>query len=79
MDVADLKPTLLLALAIFLASAPNPDSKAIMEMTANFIVPKSERALQASELAAEPTLTPAREARLTAVNSDENQALSPDA
>ncbi|KAA9130810.1 hypothetical protein F3N42_10585 [Marinihelvus fidelis] len=51
MDVAnDLKPTLLLALAIFLASAPNPDSDAIKEMTANFIVPKHDSALQASEI-----------------------------
>ena len=47
----DLKPTLLLALALFLASAPNPDAAAIAEMTANFIVPKNEHALHASMLA----------------------------
>lgn len=78
MDVLDLKPTLLLALAIFLASAPNPDSKAIMEMTANFIVPKSERALQASELQAEVETPVVREALLTAVNANPNQP-SPEA
>jgi len=46
----DIKPILLLAMALFLVSAPDPDSRAIAEMTANFIVPSSERALQAAEL-----------------------------
>ena len=50
MDIKDLKPTLLLALAFFMASAPNPDSEAIAEMTAGFIVPASETALQADML-----------------------------
>lgn len=44
------KPTLILALAFFFASAPNPDAEAIAEMTANFIVPSNEFNLQASEL-----------------------------
>ena len=48
------KPTIILAIAIFMASAPNPDAEAIAEMTANFIVPASEYNLQASELPARP-------------------------
>ena len=55
MDISkDLKPTLLLALAFFMVSAPNPDSAVIAEMTANFIVPKNEYPLQAAELATRP-------------------------
>ena len=46
----DIKPTVLLAMAIFLVSAPDPDSRAIAEMTANFIVPSDAHALQAAEL-----------------------------
>jgi len=45
----DLKPTLLLALAFFMVSAPNPDSDVIAEMTANFIVPQHAHPLQAAE------------------------------
>ena len=45
----DIKPVLVLAMALFLVSAPDPDSRAIAEMTANFIVPSDERALQAAE------------------------------
>ena len=45
------KPTLILALAFFFASAPNPDAAAIAEITANFIVPSNEFNLHASELA----------------------------
>ncbi len=50
METKDLKPTLLLALAFFLASAPNPDAEAIAEMTAGFVTPQSETALQADML-----------------------------
>ena len=46
----DLKPTLLLALAFFMASAPNPDANAIAEMTAGFITPDNPHALHADEL-----------------------------
>lgn len=46
------KPTIILAIAIFMASAPNPDADAVAEMTANFIVPASEYNLQAAELPA---------------------------
>ncbi len=46
----DLKPTLLLALAFFMASAPNPDAEAVAEMTAGFIVPDNPHALHADEL-----------------------------
>jgi len=48
------KPTLILALAFFMVSAPNPDSDAIAEMTANFIVPKNEFALNANDRALRP-------------------------
>ena len=55
MDIKkDIKPTLLLALAFFMASAPNPDSDAVAEMTANFIVPQNQHALHASELPLRP-------------------------
>jgi len=57
----DLKPTLLLAMAFFMASAPNPDSAVIAEMTANFIVPKHEYPLQASELTTRPEVASVRE------------------
>ncbi len=51
MDRKDLKPTLLLALMIFLISAPAPDRDVIMEASQNFIVPNQETSLQASDLA----------------------------
>jgi len=52
MDIRkDIKPTLLLALAFFMISAPNPDAEAIAEMTAGFIVPDNQHVLQAAELA----------------------------
>lgn len=55
MDIKrDIKPTLLLALAFFMVSAPNPDADAVAEMTANFIVPKNQHALQAAELPQRP-------------------------
>lgn len=48
------KPTLLLGLAIFLASAPNPDSEAVAELTANFIVPARTHVLEAARQPDEP-------------------------
>ncbi len=36
-----MKPTLIMATALFLLSAPPPDARDIAEMTANFIVPAS--------------------------------------
>jgi hypothetical protein len=48
------KPTMLLGLAFFLASAPNPDSQAVAEITANFIVPERSHVLEASETTASP-------------------------
>lgn len=55
MDIRkDIKPTLLLALAFFMAGAPNPDADAIAEMTAGFIVPKNQHALQAADLPERP-------------------------
>lgn len=50
----DIKPTLLLALAIFMVSAPNPDADAIAEMTAGFIVPENQHALHAAETPRRP-------------------------
>lgn len=59
--MSDGKLTLLLATALFLVSAPEPDSRTIAEMTANFIVPADERALQAAEL---PNPLPASESQI---------------
>lgn len=56
-DVEMDKPTLILALAFFFASAPNPDAEAIAEITANFIVPSNEFNLQAAELVGRPDET----------------------
>lgn len=53
--MSDTKPTLLLATALFLISAPQPDSRTIAELTHNFIVPVDERALQASEAGPSPS------------------------
>lgn len=44
-----MKATLLLALAIFLVTAPAPDAETVKEMTANFVVLESEDALQAAQ------------------------------
>lgn len=49
-----MKTTLLLAIALFLISAPAPDAETIAEMTAQFIVLDDSHALQAAE-ADEPT------------------------
>lgn len=65
--MSDGKLTLLLATALFLASAPQPDSRTIAEITANFIVPTDERALQAAELA-KPL--PASESLVTQAGGD---------
>ena len=51
MDIKrDIKPTLLLALAFFMVSAPNPDAEAIAEITGGFIVPEHAYTLSADEL-----------------------------
>ena len=51
MDIKrDIKPTLLLALAFFMVSAPNPDAEAIAEITGGFIVPEHAFLLSADEL-----------------------------
>ena len=44
-----MKSTVLLALALFLISAPAPDSSDIAQMTQNFIVPEQLLGLEASE------------------------------
>lgn len=44
-----LKPTLLLATAIFLITAPAPDADDIAEMTAGFVVPDAHASLLADE------------------------------
>jgi hypothetical protein len=46
-----MKSTVLLTTAIFLISAPSPDSKAIAEISAGFLSPSSESGLMAAELA----------------------------
>ena len=44
-----MKSTILLTTALFLASAPAPDSKTISEVSAGFLSPTSEHGLMASE------------------------------
>lgn len=51
-DSTMLKPTLLLATALFLVCAPAPDAKVIAELSANFIVTNNH----AARIAAEPEL-----------------------
>jgi hypothetical protein len=46
-----MKSTVLLTTAIFLISAPSPDSKTITEISAGFLSPSSESGLMAAELA----------------------------
>ena len=48
-----MKTTLLLATALFLVSAPSPDSDAISEFTAGFLAPTDDRGLMAAELVAD--------------------------
>lgn len=45
-----LKPTLVLAAAIFMMMAPAPDARDITEMTAGFIVPDAHASLLADEM-----------------------------
>ena len=49
-----MKSTILLTTALFLASAPAPDSKTISEISAGFLAPKGEHGLMAAE--SEPNL-----------------------
>jgi hypothetical protein len=46
-----MKSIILMTTAIFLASAPTPDSKTISEMSAGFLSIPSETALSAAEVA----------------------------
>jgi hypothetical protein len=46
----DMKSTILLTTALFLASAPSPDSKAISELSAGFLSPASDQGLMAAGL-----------------------------
>ena len=50
-EVPEMKSTILLAVALFLISAPEPDAKDIAEMTSNFIVPRESSKLMAYEYA----------------------------
>jgi hypothetical protein len=43
-----IKPTLILATLLFLIVAPEPDSRDIAEMSANFLVPENHSVLLAS-------------------------------
>ena len=43
-----MKSTILLTTALFLASAPSPDSKAVSEFSAGFLSPASEHGLMAA-------------------------------
>jgi hypothetical protein len=56
-----MKSTILLTTAIFLASAPAPDSRTISEISAGFLSPKNDHGLMAAEsrpnLKADPGIT----------------------
>jgi len=56
-----MKSTVLLTIAIFLASAPAPDSESIAELSGGFLFAPDTKALQAAET--EPGKTPAAEER----------------
>jgi hypothetical protein len=44
----DMKSTILLTTALFLASAPSPDSKVVSEFSAGFLSPTSDQGLMAA-------------------------------
>jgi len=44
-----MKSTILLATAIFLASAPSPDSQSVSEMSAGFLIADESQGLMAAE------------------------------
>ena len=48
-EAQKVKPVILMAITLFLISAPAPDSSDIAEMTSNFIVPESVPGLQAGQ------------------------------
>ena len=52
-----MKSTILLTTALFLASAPSPDSKTITELSAGFLLTGNNHGLMAAEFAAD---TPAQ-------------------
>lgn len=77
-----MKTTILLAIALFLAAAPEPDSDAISEMTAGFIKPNRPAQLQAAEGTpddavgrANTSLEPAADNSISAIEDDQSQAL----
>lgn len=49
MGSASVKPVILMAITLFLISAPAPDAGDIAELTANFIVPESYPEFQAEK------------------------------
>jgi hypothetical protein len=68
----DMKSTILLTTALFLASAPSPDSKAVSEFSAGFLSPTSDQGLMAAE--------PTRINQLTANSTRQlkNQSIEPE-
>jgi hypothetical protein len=70
-EVREVKSTLLLALTLFLVSAPAPDSNDIAEMTSNFIVPQGNPGLQAGEESARPETTELSAAKTRTIRKDD--------
>jgi hypothetical protein len=73
------KATILLAIALFLVTAPTPDPAAIAQATGNFIVLESPDGLQASDLNRElrhPS-EPAREIRTASHPGGERENSAP--
>lgn len=64
-----MKSTILMTIALFLLSAPTPDSKTISEMSAGFLLPTQNTGLMASEN--KPTTS-------TVINKSELQADKPE-
>ena len=54
----EMKSIILLAIALFLISAPAPDARDIAEMTHDFIVPEESNSLRASEIIDTPEPAP---------------------
>ena len=55
-----MKSTILLATALFLATAPSPDSKSVSEMSAGFLIADDSRGLMAADSVMSNKTTPAR-------------------
>ena len=70
-----MKSIILMTTAIFLVSAPSPDSKTIAEISAGFLSPSSETALAAAEVT--PKAQFDSDAATLLVAQSENEKIKP--